>query len=143
MQTAVAPFIGRLLCLLLVMSLLVLHLSSCGGSTLRAPPPATTPTPTTQRILLVRGRVPESVTYNVLGALAVRKLSYGGPEWALQRLADEARTAGANAVIEVEITFAPSWDGWATPHGKGIAVRIISPSVEAVAKMPELKPVWW
>jgi len=75
--------------------------------------------------------------------LAVRKLSYGGPEWALQRLADEARTAGANAVLEVEITFAPSWAGWATPHGKGMAVRITSPTVEEVANMRELKTEWW
>jgi hypothetical protein len=121
MQTEVVPIIGRLLWLIFVVSLLALSLSGCGGSTLQAPSPASTPTPTTQRILLVRGRVPSSVTYDVIGPLAVRKLSYGGPEWALQRLADEARTAGANAVLEVEITFAPSWAGWATPHGKGMA----------------------
>ena len=75
--------------------------------------------------------------------MAVRKLSYGGVEWALERLAEEARKAGANAVVEADITFAPSWFGWATPHGKGTAVRILSPSVEEVARLPGLKTEWW
>ena len=124
-------------------TLLALSLSGCGGQTLQTPAAVSTPTPATQRILLVRGPVPPSVTYDVIGPLAVRKLSYGGPEWALQRLAEDARKAGANAVIEVVITFAPSWVGWAAPHGKGIAIRILSPSVAEVARMSELKTEWW
>jgi hypothetical protein len=92
----------RLLAVNLVAALWALHLAGCGGSTLQAPPPAAAPTPTTQRILLVRGKVPTAVKYEVLGPLAVRKLSYGGAEWALQRLAEDARKAGANAVLEVE-----------------------------------------
>jgi hypothetical protein len=50
---------------------------------------------------------------------------------------------GRMAVLEVEITFAPSWAGWSTPHGKGMAVRLTSPTVEEVANMRELKTEWW
>jgi hypothetical protein len=143
MKNRSIAMIIRYLSVLFIGGLFTLPVFGCGGSTLQAPPPAATATPTTQRILFVRGPVPSSVAYTVLGPLAVRKLSYGGPEWALQRLADEARTAGANAVLDVEITFAPSWGGWATPHGKGTAVRITSPTIEEVANMPELKTEWW
>ena len=117
-------------------------LLGCGGSTLQAPPPTTTPIPDTQRILLLRSRLPAFVNYDVLGPLAVRKTSYGGPEWALERLAQAARVVGANAVVGVEVSFAPSWAGWATPHGKGTAVRILAPSLEELAAMPELKAEW-
>jgi uncharacterized protein YbjQ (UPF0145 family) len=79
----------------------------------------------------------------VIGPLAVRKRSYGGPEWAVERLAEKARKVGTKAVIEVVITFAPSWAGRATPHGKGTAIRILSPTVEELAKMPGLKIEWW
>src|SRR5215510_9841565 len=107
----------RSLCVMLTLGvmLLALSLAGCGGATLQAPPTAPTPTPATQRILMIRSTVttalPPSVMYDVIGPLAVRKFSYGGAEWALQRLAEEARKAGANAVVEVVITFAPSWGG--------------------------------
>ena len=143
MQTTSLALMMRSLSLILVSGLLTLPVSGCRGSSRQAPSPAATATPTTQRILLVRGPVPSSVRYTVLGPLAVRKLSYGGAEWALQRLADDARTAGANAVLEVEITLAPSGFGWMAPHGKGIAVRITSPTIEEVAKMRKLKTEWW
>jgi hypothetical protein len=128
---------------LAVACLSIAGLLGCGGSTLQAPPQATSPIPDTQRILLLRSRLPAFVTYDVLGPLAVRKTSYGGPEWALERLAQEARSVGANAVVGVEVSFAPSWAGWATPHGKGTAVRIITPSLEELAALPELKAEWW
>ena len=121
----------------------LLSLVGCGGQTLQAPPPATAADLPAQRILVVRRALPSAVQYVVVGPLSVRKLSYGGAEWALQRLAEEARKAGANAVIDVEISFAPSFFGWATPHGKGTAVRIVSPSVEEVAQMPALQTEWW
>lgn len=122
--------------------LLLLSLAGCGGQTLQAPAAKAPPGATAQRILLVRSGLPASVRYEVLGPLSVRKLSYGEAEWALQRLAEEARAAGANAVMNVEVSFAPSYFGWATPHGKGTAVRIVSPAVEVVGKMSGLKPEW-
>jgi hypothetical protein len=128
-----------MLCILLM----VLGLAGCGGQTLQAPSAATSPLPTTQRILIVRSPLPPSVTYNVIGPLSVRKLSYGEAEWALQELATEAHKAGANAVMEVTVSFAPSYFGWATPHGKGTAVRILSPAVEEVARLPNLQTEWW
>jgi hypothetical protein len=137
------PFsVSRLLGTLTSLGLL-LSVVGCGGQTLQAPPAATTAGPAAQGIWVVRGGLPAAVQYAVVGPLAVRKLSYGGADWALQQLAEEARKAGANAVIDVEISFAPSFLGWATPHGKGTAVRIVSPPVEEVAQMPALQTEWW
>jgi len=127
---------SRALCLML----LALSLAGCGGQTLQAPPASPTPTPAAQRILMIRSAtLPPSVTYDIIGPLAVRKLSFGAVEWALQQLAQQAREVGANAVADVAISFAPSWLGVANPHGKGVAIRILSPSLEEVANMPEVK----
>jgi uncharacterized protein YbjQ (UPF0145 family) len=82
------------------------------------------------------------VHYQVLGRIAVRKQSYGSIDWALDRLAAEARKAGAIAVVDVVTSFAPAMGGWATPHATGIAVRITTPSIEAVADMVRIKGEW-
>lgn len=124
------------------MLLVGLTLTGCGGQTLTAPPSATAPVPATERILLIRSPLPASVTYTALGPLAVRKLSYGDSEWALQELATEARKAGANAVMDVTVSFAPSLLGWATPHGKGTAIRITAPEVEQVGQIQTLQTIW-
>ena len=118
--------------------LLVLVLSSCGGHTLQSPPASSAPLAATHPVLVVRGKLPSTVQYETVGPIVVRKTSYGSADWALDRLADEARKTGANAVIDVQISFAPSWVGWATPHGKGTAVRILKPPAEQAASMPNV-----
>lgn len=119
----------------------LLCLTAC-ARTVQATPPAATPLPPGTRVLLVRGELPPTVQYEILGRIAVRKQSYGSIDWALDRLADEARIAGATAVIAVVTSFAPAVWGWATPHATGFAIRITESSVEAVADMVKIRGEW-
>jgi uncharacterized protein YbjQ (UPF0145 family) len=118
-----------------------LCLTAC-ARTVQAPPPAATPLPPGTRVLLVRRDLPPAVQYEILGRIAVRKQSYGSIDWALDRLAAEARTAGATAVIDVVTGFAPEVWGFATPHATSFAIRITAPSVEAVADMVKIRREW-
>jgi hypothetical protein len=121
---------------------MLLGLTAC-ARTVQAPPAAATPLPPEARILLVRGAdLPATVQYEVVGRIAVRKQSYGPIGWALDRLAAEARLAGANAVLDVVTAFAPAVWGVATPHATGIAVRITQPSVETVAAVVRVRGEW-
>jgi uncharacterized protein YbjQ (UPF0145 family) len=70
-----------------------------------------------------------------LGPIAVTKGWYGSAEEVLDRLAAEARALGANAVLRVVVGFGPSGFSWAAPQARGMAVHIIAPQVEDVARL--------
>jgi hypothetical protein len=79
------------------------------------------------RIFLTSDQLPVNIKYEVIKTLEVSGGWYGKSDDALQWLADEARAAGANAVIEVKTWHQPTGGSWAVPHGTGIAIRIIVP----------------
>lgn len=127
-------------CFSLVLPLLFC-LTAC-AQTIQAPPAALTPTPPDLPVLLLRTAPPPTVLYQIIGPIVVRKTTHGRTGWAQDRLADEARQAGANAVMYVRTHVGPSWGGWATPHGTGIAILILEPSAEEVSQLPNLQGEW-
>jgi hypothetical protein len=82
------------------------------------------------------------VRYQIIGPIVVHKFTGGQAAWALDRLAEAARQAGANAVMRVTTRFGPSWGGWATPRGSGLAILILEPSVAEVGQLPTVQAEW-
>jgi hypothetical protein len=131
--------------------LLILLLAACSGNnaTNTAPPPAADSTaaasskltypPTTGRIRIIMGDLPEGTDYFVLEPLHVETGWYGELDEAKRLLADRARKLGADAVIKADVWHSPSGISWASPHGKGLAVKLRQPeSVDL-----EAVPGWW
>ena len=120
---------------------LALVLPAC-AQTVQAPPAALTPTPADAPILLTRTALPSPVLYQIIGPIVVHKTTHGQEAWVFDRLAAAARQVGANAVMRVTTRFAPSWGGWATPRGAGIAIRILEPGVNEVGQLPAVQAEW-
>lgn len=120
---------------------LALLLTAC-TETLQRPRQATTPLPPSAPVLLFSGTLPRSVEYEVLGTIVVRKATAAGDDWALERLAEEARTVGTNAVMGVRMGFTPLLGAWVAPKGTDIAVRITAPRLEDVWLRTGIQGEW-
>jgi hypothetical protein len=131
----------RLRMLFLVSLPCLLLLAAC-ARTVHAPPAALTPTPPDTPVLLLRTAPPTAVRYQLIGPVVVCRTATGRADWALDRLADAARTAGATAVMHVRVSVGPSWCGWATQRGTGMAIRILEPSAEEVSQLPTVQAEW-
>lgn len=80
----------------------------------------------TKQVCFLRGGLPEGVKYEVIGKVIGYKKTYGNTEEVLNRMAEEAKKSGADAVIDLDA--GQRFGGimpWSTvrPKGNGIAVR--------------------
>lgn len=104
-------------------------ISACGTRAKIVPAPnqpyvqASTPT---NRVCFLRGALPEGVKYEVVGKIIGSKKTYGSTDQVLERMAEEAKKAGADAVIDLDagqrFGGIMPWDT-VRPKGYGIAVR--------------------
>ena len=76
-------------------------------------------------MLLSKETLPSSDGYEVVGTVKVVKATYssGGVE---EKLANEARRIGADAVIGIRTWRAPAGFAWAAPHAEGEAIKFRS-----------------
>lgn len=110
--------------------------------TLQSPTPAALMPLAPPPILLIRNPLPPEMQYEVLEVIVVRNIDSGAADGVLDRLAEAARQVGANAVMDVAIGLDPSGGGGATAHGKGIAIRLLQPPPEDMAKLPNFRSEW-
>lgn len=99
-----------------------------------------TPTPTyDDQILVTQLGVPDGIAHSVLGPVQARAGGYGRVAetiWPL--LAIQAKTKGANAVVEAQGGRRVSGFSWAAPYGSGIAVKFEDPE-----KRKDLPGLWF
>jgi hypothetical protein len=76
----------------------------------------------TKKVLMSKDTLPSSDNYDVIGTVKMLKGSYS-QEGLEEKLADEARQIGADAVIGIRTWRAPEGFAWAAPHAEGEAIK--------------------
>ena len=80
------------------------------------------------KVLVTPEALPTNIAYTDIGSVkANARAGYSSPVALYPYLADEARTAGANAVFGVQGGRSPSMWSWAAPFASGTAVRVEDP----------------
>jgi hypothetical protein len=87
-----------------------------------APPPAPAPTAVTCNTFITEKDV-DKAFYRTMKEIKVSKKWYGSTAEMYGDLAQKARKAGADAVINARTWHAPSGFSWAAPHAGGMAVK--------------------
>ncbi|MCE3605807.1 hypothetical protein LXA47_19680 [Massilia sp. P8910] len=68
--------------------------------------------------------MPSSVSYTVIGQANSSKRTYGTVSELMPLMADDARAAGADAIINLKTGQKMGAFAWARPIGTGLAVKI-------------------
>jgi hypothetical protein len=128
----------------LAVALMAIALSACSAHSpfIVSNTTDTTPSPAgpayashSNPVRIVSGGLPAGAKYQVIENIEVGRIWYGGSESVQKQMADRARRAGADAVINVKTWHQPSGFSWAAPHGSGQAVKLEDPksvNLEAV-----------
>jgi hypothetical protein len=126
----------------LIVACLIALLAACSERTTTAAPGAealkTYPAHGRQ-VRIVRGELPAGAVYEVLGKVKAIEDYYGELSSAERKIADQARSIGADAVINEKAWHAPRAFAWAVPHAEGIAVKITKPESVDLGQVPG----WW
>jgi len=80
-----------------------------------------------RQVRVVRGDLPPGTEYEVLAKVKAIEGWYGELAQAERKLAEDGRTIGADAIIQVKVWHAPRLGSWAAPHAEGVAVKILKP----------------
>lgn len=89
-----------------------------------------------KQVRIVRSDLPAGSNYEVLAMVKAIEGGYGELATAERKLADDARSLGADAVINVKVWHAPRLGAWAAPHAEGLAVKITRPESVNLDQVP-------
>jgi hypothetical protein len=79
----------------------------------------------TQKIFITKETLPAAVKYEVLATIDVGKITYGSVTDIEKTMAQETRSIGGDAIIELKVWFKPAAWAWAAPQGSGKIVKIL------------------
>jgi hypothetical protein len=77
------------------------------------------------KVLVTTSALPAEGEFKVLGPLSVHARWPGSTSKATKLLAEQAKSMGANAVVEARVWQDLAFPAGIAPHGSGIAVRIV------------------
>jgi hypothetical protein len=97
--------------------------------------------PHTNKVLISWESLPPTAKYEIISYIDVGRVWYGSLRRVHVSMAYMARELGADAVIAVKTWYQPHfWWAWITPHGSGVAVKIIDPSS---VDLKEVRGYWY
>ena len=94
-----------------------------------------TPYPATNNRILITDQSLPPDKYELIQTIEVGKVFYGSSTGVKETMADQARSVGADAVIEVKTWQQPSGWSWSAPHGSGKAVKFKEMSRDQIQQL--------
>jgi len=93
--------------------------------------------PHANKVLISEFTLPTTAKHEIISYLDVGKAWYGTlPQQVYVSMAYMAREIGADAVVSVKTWYQPAAFAWITPHGSGVAIKIIDPSSIDLKEIP-------
>ncbi|UCV16630.1 hypothetical protein [Quatrionicoccus australiensis] len=92
------------------------------------------------KILVTGKSLPPSGAYEVIESVWAYSRWFGNKDDVIRMLREQARSLGANAIVETGTWYAPAFPRTLAPHAAGIAVRIRE--IELLEAMTDSSSTW-
>lgn len=92
------------------------------------------------KILITKKSLPATGAYEVIESISVYSRWFGNKDDVIRMLREQARSLGANAIVETGTWYAPAFPSTLAPHASGIAVRIRE--IELLEAMTDSTSTW-
>lgn len=92
------------------------------------------------KILVTGKSLPPSGAYEVIESVWAYSRWFGNKDDVIRMLREQARSLGANAIVETGTWYAPAFPRTLAPHAAGVAVRIRE--IELLEAMTDSSSTW-
>lgn len=92
------------------------------------------------KILITKKSLPATGAYEVIESVWAYSRWFGNKDDVIRMLREQARSLGANAIVETGTWYAPAFPSTLAPHASGIAVRIRE--IELLEAMTDSTSTW-